>query len=257
MTATLVTPDVPRRQCRLAERLTDASQLAGRFAHDFDNVLMGVMGFAELAQLSVAEDSEAYVLIGHLLRVAQQGRVSTGQLHRFSHSGRPSYGTASLVAAWSAELADLRNARPCAATIDVAFAERLPDVAMPADDLRATIGAVVANALDAAGDYGTIRATAEVANLDEPVKALPDVLPPGRYLALTVTDDGPGFRPDVLARVAETPFLTTKVRHRGLGLSIALLTLATHGGGLCIGPAEPHGTTATVFLPTHRTDSER
>lgn len=257
MSATSTNPDALRQPGRLAERLADASRLAGRFAHDFDNVLMGIMGFAELAQSSVAEGSEAHTLISNVLRVAQQGREATRQMHRFSHGGRPARGTANVVAAWSAELADLNQANPRTAAVRTAFAELLPSVALPADDLRAVIGAVVANALDAAGARGTVTASAAISTLSEAAEALPDTLPPGEYVTLTVTDDGPGFRPDVLALVAHTPFLTTKFRHRGLGLSIALLTLATHGGGLRIAPATPRGAAVTVYLPTHRTDSER
>ena len=63
-----------------------------------------------------------------------------------------------------------------------------------------------------------------------------------------MADAGPGFRPDVLRQVSEEPFVTTKVRHRGLGLAIAFRTLHAHGGGLWI-ESNPGGSVVHVYLP--------
>lgn len=257
VSATIAEIDAARQPGPLVERLADASRLAGRFAHDFDNVLMGVMGYAELAQASVAQESDTYGLLAELLRVANKGRAATRQLHRFSQSGRPSRGASNLAATWRAELAELGETRPAAAFVQCAFPDDLPDIALPPDAVRAVIGAIVANALDAVGDCGNVRASAKPYRVDAMVDSLPEALQPGSYVALAVTDDGRGFAPDILLQVAESPYLTTTVRHRGLGLSTALLGLATHGGGLRIAPATPKGTTVTVFLPTDRTDPER
>ncbi|MFO0806997.1 MAG: ATP-binding protein [Gemmataceae bacterium] len=241
----------------LTEHLAVASVLAGRFAHDFDNVLMGVLGFAELAQASVEPNSEAYHLIADVLRVAEQGRRATRQMHRFSHSGRRVAGASNLAAVWAIEARELSDPPHDRARIAADIPCDLPDIAIPPDHLRAVINSVVSNALEAAGVCGCVQLCAVTVDREEPFDALPEELLPGQFVELTIRDDGPGFSPELLDRIAEAPFSTTKVRHRGLGLSIALLSLATYGGGLIIEPASPRGTTVILALPTRRADASR
>ncbi len=73
----------------------------------------------------------------------------------------------------------------------------------------------------------------------------------GAHLQITVSDNGPGIKPDVRRRLFVEPFFTTKVRHRGLGLAVAYRVLCSHRGGIQIEPvpAPGTGTQVRIVLP--------
>ena len=68
----------------------------------------------------------------------------------------------------------------------------------------------------------------------------------GGYLQITVSDTGPGIKPEVRRRLFVEPFFTTKVRHRGLGLAIAYRVLCSHRGGILLESVPPPGTGTQV-----------
>jgi two-component system cell cycle sensor histidine kinase/response regulator CckA len=78
-------------------------------------------------------------------------------------------------------------------------------------------------------------------------------LEPGAYVCVEITDNGPGFAPDVLPRVFE-PFFTTKGgTHRGLGLALVYGIVTNHGGGVAVSGESGAGASVRVYLPAeHR-----
>jgi signal transduction histidine kinase len=228
----------------VAVRLEDAARVAARVAHDFDNVLMGVMGFAELAQPHVPADSPAVGFLAEILKVASETQTITKQLHLFNRCGR-------------------RDPRPCRVddvcrSPDLAEGVRvktdvpddLPSVAMSADAVRGVVVPLIRNAFEATAGRGVVRVAARAVENDETLTdTLPGPLPPGCYVEITVTDQGPGISADMLSRLGREPFVTTKARGHGLGLPIVVRTLSAHGGGVRI-VSSPKGTAVYSYLPS-------
>src|SRR5581483_8655491 len=73
---------------RLAQRLADASVIAGRMAHDFDNILTGIMGFADLAGPMLPVGSQPASFVAEIGKVGQRGIQFTQQLHQLSRGGQ-------------------------------------------------------------------------------------------------------------------------------------------------------------------------
>jgi two-component system cell cycle sensor histidine kinase/response regulator CckA len=234
---------------RLVQRLHDSAWIAGRLAHDFDNILMGVMGFAELAQAHLAVGSTPAQYLNELLRVAQSALTSTRQMHQFSRAALPSDEPASLEEAWRVDASDRAAELAVDVGIEAHFAPDLPAVAVAIDPLRVILRQLVHNAAESMPGGGNVTVTGRAVECDEArPEVLPTGLPLGRYVELTVADAGPGFPAEVLARVAHEPFQTTKARRRGLGLATVLRILHTHGGGLSI-ESTPRGAAVRVYLP--------
>jgi CheY-like chemotaxis protein len=76
------------------------------------------------------------------------------------------------------------------------------------------------------------------------------VLATGQYLALSVSDQGPGISPDVMERLFE-PFFTTRASHRGTGLGLAVVhgVVNEFGGAIDVTNLQPHGARFTLYLP--------
>jgi signal transduction histidine kinase len=211
---------------------------------------MGLMGFGELARGQVDPGSPADHYLAELLAVAEGARVITRELHAFSRSGRPQPGSTRL--ADTCRLDSLANGRPLPEGVRVGLnvPDELPPVAVGTEAMRLIVDQLFGNAADAMPGGGVINVTARLLSGSQGVAdALPGPLEAASYVELTVADTGSGMTPDVAERAGRVPFLTTKVRHRGLGLSTVLRTLAAHGGGLRL-ESSPRGTAVIVYLPT-------
>jgi signal transduction histidine kinase len=243
-------PDTPG----LAQRLHDTGRFAGRVAHDFDNILMGVMGFAELTQPLLDPGSPAARYVGELLSVALRGLEATRQMHQFSRSGQASRRPTRLDDVWHADAPHRQAGLPSGVQLEADIPVELPPVAVAADPLCLVLRALVQNAAEAMTSGGPVAVSARPVNLSAPPSAtLPEALRPGSYVEVTVADHGGGFRQDVLTKLTQDVFVTTKVRHRGLGLATVLRTLHVHGGGLVI-ESTPHGTAVRAYLPAAAID---
>jgi signal transduction histidine kinase len=227
--------------------LNDAAAVAGRVAHDFDNVLMGVMGFAELAQAELAPGSAAASFIAELLGVAARGQEITRQLHQLHSCGQSHRVPTRLDDVCHAEtFADL----PEKVWVEVDFPEDLPAVAVGAEPLQTIVMQLVRNAAEALVGGGPVTVSGQHQITNAPIEdAFPSPLPAGSYVELTVADAGPGIRPELISRVGREPFVTTKPRRRGLGLPIVARILAAHGGGMRI-ESSTRGTAIHAYLPS-------
>jgi CheY-like chemotaxis protein len=108
---------------------------------------------------------------------------------------------------------------------------------------------VLANARDAMPGGGRATVRTGTAVLDEAAIAAGDGLKPGRYVALTVEDDGVGMEPAVLARAAEPFFTTKKGKGTGLGLAMVHGFVRQSGGRLEIASEPGRGTTVRMLFP--------
>jgi len=235
---------------RLSQRVADAAAIAGRLAHDFDNLLMGVLGFAELALAQTTEGSPAHAYMTELYKVAQRGTTITGQMHDLSRGGRFTPAPNSVPDACRTAIAAMAEADVTGIEFGTEFADGLPRVMLSSESLGLVLRQVMANAVEACSGRGVVAILARLSVLHETdYEFLPRPLAAGKYAAVAVTDTGPGISAELLARITAAPLVTTKVRHRGLGLATVYRVLDAHGGGVRFDPAEPHGTRVTLMLP--------
>jgi signal transduction histidine kinase len=231
-------------------RLEDAARLCGRLGHDFDNVLMGVLGFAELAQMQLDPGSRPAKYLTELLKVADTARTITAQLHAFNRSGEMDPTPTRLADVCTSADFDSLAKESAKVRIESVLPTDLPPVAIGAGTLQSIVGHLVRNAVESMPDGGRVTLTARTLSLTDGLcEALPAGLDPGEYVELTVADSGPGFATGLTDRVGREPFVTTKVRRRGLGLPTVLRALDAHGGGLRI-ESSNRGTAAVVYLPS-------
>lgn len=237
---------------RLNQRLGDAAIIAGRMAHDFDNLLQGIIGFSDLTLPLVPAGSQAAGFVAEIGKVGQRGIQFTQQLHNLSRSAHVKPNPGSVPLAVSKEEARLKPITPLGARVEKDFPSGLPAVAVEAGPLQVVLGHLLENAIEATPQGGTVRVSARPVELSEAdARTFIGRTGVGAHLQITVTDAGPGIKPEVRRRLFVEPFYTTKVRHRGLGLAIAYRVLCAHRGGVRIEPvpAPGTGTQVRVVLP--------
>jgi signal transduction histidine kinase len=235
-------------QLREARRLESIGVLAGGIAHEFNNLLTTILGHTDLAE---AEVPRAGAARAHLEPIREAGRRAADlcrQMLAYAGKGRLVVGRVDLSQAAGEAAAGLGPDAP----LDVDLAADLPPVRGDAEQLRQMVGNLLTNAAEAvAGSAGRIRLATYWDRLDAKgvarLRHTPG-LPPEEYVALEVTDTGPGMDEATLARAFE-PFYSTKFPGRGLGLPVVLGVVRGHGGGLEVESEPGGGTKVRVYLP--------
>ncbi|PLS77858.1 MAG: histidine kinase, partial [Chloroflexi bacterium] len=223
-----------------SERLAAIGTLAAGVAHEFNNLLAGISGIAQLALLEDTPEEQREAL-DTVAKSAQNGGSITRGLLTFARHLEP-----------KREPADLRNAiDPVLSMLQAEFRRaniKVERRIQPVAPLLCDIGTLaqvmlnlVTNAIDAMhSEGGTL--TIELAQDNDHVR-------------LSVADTGTGIPADVRDRIFE-PFVSTKTSNdgklhggSGLGLAISYGIIAEHGGTIDVDSEEGRGTTMTIRLP--------
>jgi PAS domain S-box-containing protein len=235
-----------------AQKLESLSVLAGGVAHDFSNLLVGVLGNVSLVQPHVAPDSPAQVHIEQIHSAALRAAELAGQM--LAYAGKGAFVVEPLdLSRLVDEMADLLACSISKkAVLKRVLDDRLPLVQGDATQLRQLIMNLVVNASDALGDRdGGITVATGQTEADRDTLAgtqVDDGLPAGRYVYLEVSDTGCGMDEDTRARIFD-PFFTTKAVGRGLGLAAGLGIVRGHRGAIAVESQPGSGATFRVLFP--------
>ena len=225
-------------------------RLAGGIAHDLNNALTAIAGYAELALNEVAPDHAARADVEEIRRAAERAGAVTRQLLAFSRKQllEPRvFDLNETIAAISRLLSRLLGA-----DVDVQTrlaVEALPVLGDPGQVEQAVINLAV-NARDAMPGGGRLVLATATETVDEAFARRHPPMPAGQYVGLRVSDSGHGMPSDTKARIFE-PFFTTKEvgKGTGLGLSMVYGTLKQSGGFIFVDSAVAHGTTFRLYFP--------
>jgi signal transduction histidine kinase len=230
---------------RQSQKVEAIGQLTGGIAHDFNNLLTPIIGGLDLLQRKGRDDQQTARLISGALQSAERARLLVQRLLSFARrqhlEARP-VNLRELVHG----MIDLID-RPLGSKIEVRIdmPDNLPDARVDPNQLEVALLNLAVNARDAMPEGGVITISAKAASVAEEGPALK----PGRYVCLSLADNGVGMTPETLARAIE-PFFSTKDvgKGAGLGLSMAHGLAAQSGGQLQLESAIGKGTTATIWL---------
>jgi len=227
---------------RIERRLQDAATTAGRMAHDLDNLWTGIIGFTDLSLPMLHAGSLPHQYVTEVAAIGRRGTQMTQQLHQFSRSGSCRPVPTSIKPLIERECARLSP------PAEMHVPDRLPNVALDARAFQSMLAQLTDNARHASPTtpLSVAAALREWKGGPPQFHGNPQ---PGRYVEVNVIDRGPGVRPDYLPRLFVEPFLTSKPRHRGLGLVTVHRIVRAHRGGIRIEETPGGGTTVRVLLP--------
>ncbi|MEQ1728218.1 MAG: ATP-binding protein, partial [Vicinamibacterales bacterium] len=232
-----------------AQKMESLGSLAGGVAHDFNNMLGGIMGYADLLLAEEAdphkrEDLEA------ILQAATRSSELTRKLLAFGRRGKNIVEPLDLNTIVRDGLAMLRPTFARNITLETDFASESTIDGDPSQINQLVVNLCI-NANEAMPEGGTLTLRTADVTLDADA-ATAARLAPGTYVSLTVADTGVGIPEAVKARIFE-PFFTTKTRGHapgtGLGLSTVYGIVHLHHGSIAVDSTEGQGTSFTVLLP--------
>ncbi len=239
-------------QLRQAQKMEAVGQLAGGLAHDFNNILTGILMNTYLLQKSAPLVGEAADLVNEMETAARRAANLTRQLLLYGRRQAMQRKVVDLSLVIGNVLQMLR--RLLGENIGLAFLPAEPAVCVFADDgmLEQVVTNLCLNARDAMPHGGRIQIDIHEAEISASVAQTMNEARPGRFARLSVTDTGSGMDEQSLKHLFE-PFYTTKEVGKGTGLGLATVygIVQQHNGWIRVKSAVGQGTTFDVFLPRH------
>ncbi len=241
---------VLEEQFRQAQKMEAVGRLAGGIAHDFNNLLMVISGYSENLLEQLGPSHPLHAKAQAIQQATDRATTLTRQLLAFSRE----------------QVLDLKVVDVNAIVRDIeallrpligADIELVTQLAAEASCARADAGQLeqvlmnlVVNARDAMPDGGRLVIETGNVTLDQPRAGEQSIMPPGRYILLSVRATGAGMDQETLSRVFE-PFFTTKDKSKGTGLGLSTVYgIVKQSGGYIFAESGPgRGADFSIYLP--------
>lgn len=229
-------------QLRHAQKMEAVGTLAGGIAHDMNNVLSAILGFASMIQVELPEGHPLQADVSEVLVAGLRGRDLTRNLLGFARKGGFRRKKIVMGAMFREVQRILQRTAPKNIVLDFDATEARRPVEGDPSQMSQMIMNLCLNAIHAMPAGGRLRVRAH------DVEAHGEEGEP--FVEMTVKDQGFGMSPEVAARAFE-PFFTTKKQGEGTGLGLSMVygTVQAYGGSVELKSELERGTTVTLMLP--------
>ena len=245
-------------QLNQAQKMESVGRLAGGVAHDFNNMLGAILGYTELGMIEVSPTDPIHGTLKDIQKAALRSADLTRQLLAFARKQTVAPKVLDLNETLKGMLKMLR--RLIGEDIGLAWlpGKDLGWIRMDPSQIEQLLVNLCVNARDAIHDTGKITVETGAVTFDETDCAAHVGFTPGKYVLLTVSDDGCGIDAETLSHLFE-PFFTTKEVGKGTGLGLATVygMVKQNNGFIDVYSKPGQGTTFKIYLPRHATESGR
>jgi len=230
-------------QLRQSQKMEAVGRLAGGVAHDFNNILGIISGYAELLYLQATHHADR-ARAERIVSATEKAASLTHQLLAFGRKQVMSLKLLDVAEIMEGLISMVHCVMSDEVQVIVEAGNDLGLVRADQSQLEQVILNLTTNAREAMPEGGTLTITIEKqANLE----GSPE-LPAGSYIRLAVRDTGAGMTPEIQRHIFE-PFFTTKRNGSGLGLSTVYGIVKQSGGYIAVESAPQQGSTFSVYLP--------
>ncbi len=237
-------------QLRQAQKMEAVGRLAGGVAHDFNNMLTAILGYAGIISLSLTPDHFLQESVAEIEKAAQRSANLTRQLLAFSRHQVLQPRLLDL----NEVILDLNKMLPRLIGEDIEVimlgGADLGRVKADPGQIEQVILNLAVNARDAMPDGGTLSIKTSAVSFNQGETIRPGLIKPGKYILLEVRDTGHGMDAETQSHIFE-PFFTTKELGRGTGLGLAMVygIVQQSKGYITVESKPGHGATFQVYLP--------
>jgi PAS domain S-box-containing protein len=244
-------------QLRQSQKLEAVGRLASGVAHDFNNILMSILGAADLILMQLGPDEPARSEANEIKVSVQRGAGLTRQLLAFSRRQATVPRLIALQDVVGSMEMLLRRLIGTEAELDIVTSSRPTMVVADPAQIEQVVLNLVINARDAMPEGGRLTVRVEDIDSSDPVVSVHVEGRAGRYARLSVSDTGTGIDETTRSRLFE-PFFTTKEEGKGsgLGLSIVYGIVKQNDGYVAVVSERGRGATFHIYLPLAAASAE-
>ena len=232
-----------QEEMQKVQRLKSIGTLAGGIAHDFNNILTGIYGNVSLAKEMLGSDHPALSHLEESEKSLERAVHLTRQLLTFAVGGNPIKENVSLgKLAEEVVNFDLTGSK---VKLVIDYPPDLPVAEVDKGQIQQVFSNLAINAKEAMPMGGCLFVSMKSAEItaQETLK-----LNPGKYIKVTVRDEGTGIPPEHHEKIFD-PYFSTKKAGSGLGLATTYSIIKRHGGNISLDSQVDRGTTFTFYLP--------
>jgi PAS domain S-box-containing protein len=240
-------------QLRQSQKMDSIGQLAGGVAHDFNNMLAGIMGAAEILEMDLGKDGANNTHLKIILSATNRAADLTKKLLAFSRRGKIVSTSVDVHNAITEASDILKRSIDKTVELSVDLQASVPFVIGDPSQLESAFLNLGINARDAMPGGGSLRfATSNVILDDDFCERVPFDVEAGPYLEVCVSDTGKGIRKEMQERIFE-PFFTTKEVGKGTGLGLAAVygTVKDHMGLIHVYSEPGEGSVFKLYFPVN------
>ncbi len=239
-------------ELRQAHKMEAIGTLAGGIAHEFNNILGIILGNAELGMDDIPSWNPIHESLSEIRTASLRGKDVVKQLLSFSRKSAQTKQPLDLIKTVKESIGFLKASIPATIQFRENFPEKCPSVVADQTQVNQILINLCNNAYQSMEDQGgIIEITLEKQVIEKSEVFLDQILNPGEYVLLKVSDTGHGIPNDVIACVFE-PFYTTKEVSKGSGLGLAVVhgIIQNHNGFIRIESKPDQGTSVFCYFPT-------
>lgn len=240
------------------DRYHQLEQLVRNVAHEYNNVLVAIMGSSDLALQDVPENSDIQRRLMLIQRSAQRAADLTDRLSSFSGELEPEMTPLNLSTIIREAIAQAKASIKSGVRLDFQDAHVLPQINADEKQLRKLINGLIRNALHSVEPKGEgiisiftgiLRVEKDYANQCKGASNFGV----GDYLFIKITDTGVGLSREVVQRVFD-PAFSSKISTHGMPMSDVLKIVSAHGGAVDFNSSSGVGSTVKVLFPLVKTE---
>ncbi len=241
-----------QNQLAQAQKMESVGRLAGGIAHDYNNMMGVIIGYAELAMDQAKEADLLTEELSEILQAARRASAITQQLLAFARKQTISPEPLDVNSRISGLQSMLRQLIGEDIRLEWRPKEEVPSVFLDGTQLDQILMNLAANARDAVDSGGCITIETDAVSFDDEYCSSRYGFLPGEYTKISVSDDGTGIDPKVLDTIFE-PFYTTKSEQKGSGLGMSMVygIVRQNGGFINIYSEPGEGTTVNTYFPCY------
>ncbi|MDD3925466.1 MAG: ATP-binding protein [bacterium] len=234
-----------------AVKMETVCRLAGGIAHEFNNILMGISGYSQLALRRLESDNPLTRDLGLISELADRAAELTRQLLTFARRQPINPSEANInevISDTSSMLGHIAVSQDAELVLKLkAGPEKLK---VDQQQIKQVLLNMVINACDAMPNGGTVTLETSEVLIEDGSHAPVPCLKPGRYVLISVKDTGCGMDEETQQHIFE-PFFTTRAcgEGTGLGLATAHSIIEQHKGFIGVSSRPGNGTTLSIYLP--------
>ncbi len=231
-----------------AQKLEAIGNLAGGIAHQFNNMLMGIQGNAQLMMLDLSTENPFYLRLRRIEQFVKQGADLTGQLLGFARKGKYEIKPIDINQVLQ-QTSEIYGRSKKEITIHQSFHKKIWMVEADSSQIEQVLLNIYVYSAQSMPDGGDLFIQSENVEFDEETERAEE-LDPGKYVKITISDTGVGMDSETQQRIFE-PFFTDKDSglSPGLGLAAAYGIINNHSGSIDVYSEKNKGTTFYIFLP--------
>ncbi|MBD3321099.1 MAG: response regulator [Chitinivibrionales bacterium] len=235
-----------------SQKMEAVGRLAGGMAHDFNNILTAIMGYAELLSRKVASDTECSEDVEEIKKAGKRAATLIFQLMAFSRKqvvNPQQLDLNELLESMKKMLSRLLSEE---IRIETQFDPDLKPVKADPVQIEQIVMNLAVNARDAMPRGGTLHIATKNIRITTKRIGKADEIAPGDYVQLTIADTGAGMSDYVVSHLFE-PFFTTKQTGKGTGLGLATVygIVKQHGGHIQVTSSPGKGSIFRIYLPQY------